>query len=100
MANTDLGTATIEVAQRARRLPAKLRPGMILGVSVVGLVGLVGVVQWDQRLILTGLIAGMAIIFLNGIVVALRHWHLRNTSPGATYVDAEDLVRLRQPKTR
>ena len=77
-----------------------MRPGVILGVAVAGVVGLVGIVQWNQRLMLLGVIAAIVIIALNLVVVAVRYWHLRNTDPGATYLGAEDVVRLRGPKAR
>ncbi len=73
---------------------------MILGVAIAGVVGIVGIVQWDQQLMITGLIAALVILALNVVVVTTRHWHRRNTDPGALYADAEDVVRLRRPNAR
>ena len=66
---------------------------------MIALVGLVGIVQWNQQTIQIGFVAGLAVIVVNAVAAAVREWHLRNTAPGATYVDAEELVRL-QRKSR
>ena len=81
-------------------VPGSLRPGAVLGLAVASVVGIVGLVQWDLQLMLIGLLAGAALVVINLVVVAVRHWHARNTAPGATYVAAEDVVRLRSPKSR
>lgn len=88
------------VLTNLRSAPSALRPGAVLGMAVASVVGIVGLVQWDLQLMLIGLVAGVAIVVTNLIVIAVRHWHAGNTAPGATYVDAEDMVRLRSPKSR
>ncbi len=68
----------------------------MLGLVVTVVVGLVGLVQFDQRLMLIGLIAGPTILLLNAVLAALRRWHNANTRPEATYVSAEEMVRLQR----
>ncbi len=100
MTNREAGSEIPLIAGRLSKLSLALRPGVILGVAVAGVVGMVGIVQWDQQLMLTGVVAALVIVALNLVVVAARHWHLRNTEPAATYVDAEDVVRMRRPRSR
>jgi len=100
MTNREAGSSNNLIALRLARVSAAMRPGVILGVAVAGVVGLVGLVQWDQQLMLTGIVAALAIVALNLVVVATRYWHRRNTNPGAVYVDAEDVVRMRRPNAR
>lgn len=90
-------------AAASRRLPAlgrRLRPGVVLALSVAAVAGLAGLVQWNQRLMTIGLVAGAAILAVNAVVVAAHRWHTRNTSPEAIYANAEDVVRFRNPKSR
>lgn len=100
MTNERVGNYQATSVDRLRRLSLALRPGVILGIAVAGVVGLAGIVQWNQRLMLLGVIAAFVIIALNFVVVAVSYWHGRNTDPGATYLGAEDVVRLRGPKAR
>lgn len=81
-----------------RSARVSLQSGAVLGIAVASIVGIAGLVQWDLRLMLIGLLAGLTIVVTSAIVVALRHWHARNTAPGATYLSAEDVVRLRSPR--
>jgi len=71
-----------------------------MGVMVAGVVGLVGLVQWDQGLMLLGIIAALVVVAVSAVASAARYWHMRNVDPGASYVGAEDVVRLRSPRTR
>lgn len=66
--------------------------GLVVSVVVSG----VGLVQLDQRLMLIGLLAGPLILLLNAILVGVSRWHWKNTQPEATYVEAEDMVRLQR----
>ncbi len=67
----------------------------MLGLVVTVIVGMVGLVQLDQRLMLIGLIAGPLIVILNVVVSGVTTWHEKNTRLEATYLDAEDMIRLR-----
>lgn len=96
MADRESGSPNIPSAAQLHTFQTSLRPGAILGVVVIAVVGLVGIVQWNQGLIITGFVAGVAIMALNAVVVAVRFWHKRNTQPEATYVDAEEFVKLRR----
>lgn len=88
-------------ADRLQRAPlAQLRPGVVLAVVVVSVVGGAGIIQWDRRLVIIGLISGAVIMALNVVGVALRRWHRRNTQVGVAYADAEVVVRLRSPRKR
>lgn len=100
MTNREAGSRILTTIDRVSRLSVALRPGLILGVAVAGVVGLVGLVQWDEQLMLTGLIAASVIVVLNLVIVAARHLHGRNTDPSAAYMDAEDVVMMRRPKAR
>ena len=84
------------VIARIEHLAIALRPGAMLGLVVTSMVGLVGLVQWDQSLMLIGLIAGPLLFALNAVLVGISNWHRRNTEPEATYVSAEDMVRLQR----
>gem|GEM_PF-1792269 len=97
-----LNPATILLlrAARARRLLTRIRPGAVLAVAVISVVGLVGIFEWDQRLIVTGFIAGMMIVAINIVVVTTQHWHRRNTQPEIIYPSAEEVVRRRTPQRR
>ena len=75
-----------------------LRSGAILAFVVAVIVSVTGLLQWDLRLMTIGLVAGVGIVCTGGIVAVLRRWHLENTEPGANYLSAEDVVRLRSPK--
>ena len=75
-----------------------LRPGALLGLIVAMIVGTVGLVQLDQRLMIIALLAGPTILMVNAVFVAVRRWHAKNTSPGATYVSAEEMVPLQRLK--
>lgn len=61
---------------------------------VAAIVGLTGLVQLDQRLMLIGLIALPLIVALNAVIVGVRQSHLQNTQPGATYLSAEEMIRI------
>jgi len=76
-------------------LGTRLRPGAVLALSVVAVVGCVGIFQLDQKLIVTGLIAGAVILMLNVLLVAVVHWHRTNTQLASPYSAAEDVVRMR-----
>lgn len=73
-----------------------LRPGAMVGLVVAGVVAVVGLLQLDERLMLIGLLAGPIIVVLNAVIVAVRHWHSSNTRPGASYVHAEEMIKLEQ----
>lgn len=100
MTNPPVRSRNSSLSERAARLSLAMRPGVILGVAVAGVVGLVGIAQWNQQLMLTGVLAAVCIVALNLVVVALHHWHRRNTKPGEMYATAEDVVRMRRPKAR
>ncbi len=68
----------------------------MLGLVVTVIVSLVGLVQLDQRLMLIGLIAGPLIVLLNAVIVGVLRWHHKNTHPEATYLSAEEMVRLQR----
>lgn len=68
----------------------------MLGLVVTAIVGLVGLVQLDQRLMVIGLSAGLLIVLVNAVVAAVSRWHEKNTRPEATYVSAEDMIRLQR----
>ena len=85
---------------RLQLLGAELRPGAMLGLSVSAIVGIAGLLQLDQRLMIIGIFAWPVIFVLNGVVVALGRWHRRHTRPGATYVNAEEVVRLQRLRSR
>lgn len=80
---------------RVETIGLALRPGAMLGLVVTVIVGMVGLVQLDQRLMLIGLIAGPLIVILNVVVSGVTTWHEKNTRLEATYLDAEDMIRLR-----
>ncbi len=94
------GTDRASTPTDPRHALGSLRSGAVLGLAVSSVVGLAGLVQWDLRLMLIGLFAGLAIVVTNATIVAIRHWHARNTEPGAAYLAAEEVVRLRSPKPR
>lgn len=73
-----------------------LRPGAMVGLVVAAIVAVVGLLQFDERLMLIGLLAGPVIVALNAVIVAVRHWHSSNTRPGASYVHAEEMIKLEQ----
>lgn len=100
MTNREAGARNSSLSERSARLAVAMRPGVILGVAVAGVVGLVGLVQWSQQLMLTGVLAAIVILVLNFVVVATSHWHQKNTNPGEIYATAEDVVRMRRPKAR
>lgn len=77
-------------------LASHLRPGAVLAVSVVAVVGCVGIFQWNQALIITGLVAGVVILMLNIVLAAISHWHRENTQIASSYSAAEDMVRMRR----
>jgi hypothetical protein len=97
---SEVGNNAITVSQRARRFLSALRPGAVLAIAVAGVVGIAGLLQWNQELMVIGLIAGLAIVSLNVVGVAVRRWHRRNTTLAATYSPAEEVVRLRSPRAR
>lgn len=80
------------------RVRAQIRAGVVLALVVVTVVGVTGIVQWSQRLVVTALVAGVAILGVNLIVVLIRHWHRRNTALESSYAGAEEVVRLRRPR--
>ena len=96
----DVGNSAIIALQRARRFLSALRPGAVLAIAVAGVVGVAGLLQWNQKLMVIGLVAGLVIVSLNVVVVAVRRWHRRNTTLAATYSQAEEVVRLRSPRSR
>ena len=100
MTSQSAGTHDGQAPADPRNRLDSLRSGAVLALAVSSVVGIVGLVQWDLRLMLIGLIAGVAIIVTNAIIAAIRHWHARNTEPGAAYLPAEEVVRLRSPKSR
>ncbi len=73
-----------------------LRPGAMVGLVVAAVVAVVGLLQFDERLMLIGLLSGPIIVVLNAVLVAVRHWHSSNTRPGAAYVHAEQMIELEQ----
>ena len=83
---------------RIQLIGMHLRPGALLGLIVSVVVGAVGLVQLDQRLMIIGLFAGPTILMLNAVYIAVRSLHAKNTSPCATYVSAEEMVRLQHLK--
>ena len=84
---------------RLQRFGTELRPGAMLGLIVAAIVGLTGLVQFDQRLMLIGLVALPLILALNAVIVGVRQSHLQNTRPGAAYLSAEEMIRLQQGET-
>jgi hypothetical protein len=67
-------------------------------VSLITVVGGAGVLSWDRERIITGFVAGAAVLAINVIVVAIRRWHVGNTRLDAAYSPAEEVVRLRSPR--
>jgi hypothetical protein len=91
-------TSTIGNRSTASSWIAPLRPGAVVAVSLITVVGGAGVLSWDRERIITGLVAAAAVLAINVIVVAIRRWHVGNTRLDAAYSHAEDVVRLRSPR--
>ncbi len=72
----------------------------MLGLIVAVIVGLTGLVQFDQRLMLIGLVALPLILALNAVIVGVRQSHAKNTRPGAAYLSAEEMIRLQSATRR
>ena len=83
---------------RSRRGLERLKPGVFIALVVTSVVGITGIVQWNQRLVIIGLLSGAALIAINIVAVLISHWHRRNTRLDASYASAEDVVRLRRPR--
>ena len=75
-----------------------IRSAAIIALVVAVIVGTVGLARWDLRLMTVGLFAGVAIGLVGIAVAMLGRYHAANTAPGATYLSAEDVIRLRSPK--
>jgi len=91
-------TATIRRRSVAASWIAPFRPGVVVALSVVTVVCGAGVLSWDRERIITGFVAGAAVLAINVVIVAIRRWHLGNTRLEAAYSRAEDVVRLRSPR--
>ena len=63
---------------------------------VAAIVGLTGLVQLDQRLMLIGLFTLPLTVALNAVIVGVRQSHLQNTQPGAAYLSAEEMIRMQR----
>ena len=73
---------------------------MILALAVISVVGVVGLFQWNQRLIVIGFVAGATIIAINIVVVTTQRWHRDNIRLDTSYETAEEVVRRRTPRQR
>lgn len=80
----------------SRGVLLNLRPGIVLAMAVTSVVGIAGIIKWDRGLINIGLLAGVAILAMNVVLLLTRHWHRRNTELQATYRGPEDAIRLRR----
>ncbi|MDW3180345.1 MAG: hypothetical protein R8J94_23440 [Acidimicrobiia bacterium] len=93
-------STVLRESERSRNMVSRLRPGGVLALAVVSVVGAFGIIQWNQRLIITGFAAGLVIIAINIVVVTTQYWHRRNTTLEASYLGADEVVRHRTPKPR
>ncbi len=71
----------------------------MVGLIVAAVVSVVGLVRFDQTLMIIALLSWPAILMLNAVVVAVMRWHSSNTQPGAAYVSAEEMIRLERLAT-
>jgi len=63
---------------RSRRGLERLKPGVFIALVVTSVVGITGIVQWNQRLVIIGLLSGAALIAINIVAVLISHWHRRH----------------------
>jgi hypothetical protein len=91
-------TSTVGNRSTASYWIAPLRPGAVVAVSLITVVGGAGVLSWDRERIITGFVAGAAVLAINVVIVSIMSWQIGNILLYAAYSPAEDVVRLRSPR--